>query len=280
MKLIKLQLLFFVLLGSFLNAQNRDRIYQSTQKKSNYLEVKTNDGLYRIKPYSSKIVETSFIPNGEIFNANSHAVVLKPTNVKFKVSENETLIKLTTSGITVTITKTPFQISYSYKNKFLISERKGYIKNEDNEVLDFNLTNEEILFGGGARALGMNRRGNRLQLYNKARYGYETHAELMNYTIPLVYSSHLYAVHFDNAPIGYLDLDSKKDNSLQYETISGRKTYQVVAGDTWEDLINQYTNLTGKQPLIPRWALGNFSSRFGYHSQKEVINTINKFKEE
>ena len=206
--------------------------------------------------------------------------MLKPTNVKFKVSENETLIKLTTSGITVTITKTPFQISYSYKNKFLISERKGYIKNEDNEVLDFNLTNEEILFGGGARALGMNRRGNRLQLYNKARYGYETHAELMNYTIPLVYSSHLYAVHFDNAPIGYLDLDSKKDNSLQYETISGRKTYQVVAGDTWEDLINQYTNLTGKQPLIPRWALGNFSSRFGYHSQKEVINTINKFKEE
>ena len=27
---------------------------------------------------------------------------------------------------------------------------------------------------------------------------------------PLVYSSNLYAVHFDNAPIGYLDLDSKK----------------------------------------------------------------------
>ena len=280
MKLMKLQILFFVLLGTILNAQNSDRIYQRIQKKSNYLEVKTNDGLYKIKPYSSKIVETSFIPNGEVFNTNSHAVVLKPTNVKFKVSENENLIKLTTSGITVTIAKTPFQISYTYKNKFLISERKGYIKNENNEVLDFNLTSEEILFGGGARALGMNRRGNRLQLYNKADYGYETHSALMNFTIPLVYSSNLYAVHFDNAPIGYLDLDSKKDNSLQYETISGRKTYQVVAGDSWGDLINQYTNLTGKQPLIPRWALGNFSSRFGYHSQKEVINTINKFKKE
>ncbi|WP_372792994.1 TIM-barrel domain-containing protein [Lutibacter sp.] len=280
MKFFKLQILFFVLLGSFLNAQNTDRIYQSISAKNTYIEIKTNDGLYQIKPYSTTIVETSFIPNDEVFNANSHAVVLKPTEAKFKVLENENEIKLNTLGISVTITKAPFQISYSYKNKFLISERKGYIKNEDNEVLDFNLTSEEVLYGGGARALGMNRRGNRLQLYNKAHYGYETHSELMNFTIPLVYSSNLYAVHFDNAPIGYLDLDSKKDNSLQYETISGRKTYQVVAGDSWKDLVSQYTNLTGKQPMIPRWALGNFSSRFGYHSQKEVINTIDKFLEE
>ena len=32
--------------------------------------------------------------------------------------------------------------------------------------------------------------------------------------------------------------------------------------------------------MLPRWALGNFSSRFGYHSQKEVEQTIAKFKEE
>ena len=280
MKFIKLQILFFVLLSSFLNAQNATRIFQNISIKSTYIEVQTNDGLYQIKPYSNEIVETSFIPTGEVFNANSHAVVLKPNEVKFIVSENDNSIQLTTSGITVTITKAPFQISYSYKNKFLISERKGYVKNEEFEVLDFNLTTEEILFGGGARALGMNRRGNRLQLYNRAHYGYETRAELMNFTIPLVYSSNLYAVHFDNAPIGYLDLDSKKDNSLQYETISGRKTYQVVAGDTWKDLVNHYTTLTGKQPLIPRWALGNFSSRFGYHSQKEVTETIDAFIEE
>ena len=30
--------------------------------------------------------------------------------------------------------------------------------------------------------------------------------------------------------------------------------------------------------MPPRWALGNFSSRFGYHSQEEVLNTIEKFK--
>ena len=145
--------------------------------------------------------------------------------------------------------------------------------------MSFNLNNSEALYGGGARALGMNRRGNRLQLYNRAHYGYETKAELMNFCIPLVMSSKLYAVHFDNAAIGYLDLDSKKDNTLTYETISGRKTYQVIVGDSWTDLVSNYTDLTGKQPLLPRWALGNFSSRFGYHNQDEVENTIKKFEQ-
>ena len=125
----------------------------------------------------------------------------------------------------------------------------------------------------------MNRRGNRLELYNKAHYGYETRSELMNYTMPIVVSSDKYLLHFDNAPIGYLDLDSKQNNHLMYETISGRKTYQIVAASTWPKLIDQYTNLTGKQPMPPRWALGNFASRFGYHSQYEVEKTINRFKD-
>ena len=280
MKLLKLYVLFFIVGSSFLNAQNTDRKFVSLHKSNAIIKIKTNDGHYQIKPYSNKIIETSFIPNGEVFNPNSHAVVLNTSEVKFIIKESENSIQLKTSGISIEITKTPFQISYSYKNKPLISERKGYVKNEENEVLDFNLTSNEVLFGGGARALGMNRRGNRLQLYNRAHYGYETHSELMNFTMPLVYSSNLYAIHFDNAPIGFLDLDSKKDNSLQYETISGRKTYQVVAGDSWKDLVNQYTNLTGKQPMIPRWALGNFSSRFGYHSQEETMRTIDKFIEE
>ena len=29
--------------------------------------------------------------------------------------------------------------------------------------------------------------------------------------------------------------------------------------------------------MLPRWALGNFASRFGYHSQEEVEKTINKY---
>lgn len=241
------------------------------------MEIYTNDGKYQIKAYNDKIIETSFIPQGEIFNPFSYAVVMKPAETASQIIEDDQAIQFKTKGISVKISKSPFQIAYFYHDKLLIAENKGYIKADTAEIINFKLDTTEALFGGGERVLGMNRRGNRLQLYNRAHYGYETHSVLMNYSIPMVLSSKIYAVHFDNAAIGYLDLDSKQDNSLNYQTISGRKTYQVIAGNNWYDLIDQYTELTGKQPLPPRWAFGNFSSRFGYHSEKETRKTVNKF---
>ena len=280
MRVLKFLIFLFTFSITIFYAQNSERKFESITKHKNFVEVKTNDGLYRFQPYGNEIIETSFIPTGETFNATSHAIVLKPTIVKMEIVETSNITEIKMLDISVKITHVPFQVSYYYEGNLLTSEKNGYSKNDTYEVLDFNLTSDEILYGGGARALGMNRRGNRLELYNKAHYGYETYSELMNYTIPLVYSSKMYAIHFDNAPIGYLDLDSKKDNTLAYETISGRKTYQIIAGDDWQELVENYVSLTGFQPLIPRWALGNFSSRFGYHSQQEVENTIKKFSEE
>ena len=305
------KLIIFILIPIFSFAQNANRKFESFKETNNELEINVSDGKYVLKTYSDKIIETTFLPKGEVFNPISHAVILTPKNGISKVADSENNIYYATSRMVVNIQKSPFKISYIYKGKVLISEKTGYIKKDSTEILDFNLDKTEILYGGGARAIGMNRRGNRLQLYNRASYGYENRAELMNFTMPIVMSSKIYAVHFDNPPIGYLDLDSKKDNSLQYEiaidkefatantneekrfyssekkqienqnkTISGRKTYQVIAGDSWEDLISNYTDLTGKQPLPARWTLGNFSSRFGYHSQEEVEKTIRKFNEE
>jgi oligosaccharide 4-alpha-D-glucosyltransferase len=275
-------LLFLFLFLSFSSlAQNSNRIFKSAEFNDGaFLVIKVNDGTYRIQFYNSKIVETSFIPKVEKFKSASHAVVLATNLEKVHFIEKTNFIHFSSKGIHVKIQKTPFQISYSYNGEEITSEKTGYSKDSIHEKIQFNLTSDEVLYGGGARALGMNRRGCRLQLYNRAHYGYETRSELMNFTMPIVISSKKYMIHFDNAPIGYLDLDSKKDNSLTYETISGRKTYQVIVGDSWMKLIENYTNLTGKQPLPPRWVLGNFSSRFGYHSQKETEATIDKFKEE
>jgi oligosaccharide 4-alpha-D-glucosyltransferase len=288
------KLIFLLFITYFSFAQNAHRKFESYKESNNTLEINTSDGKYRIKVYSEKIVETSFIPKGEAFNPISEAVVLSPKTKISKISETPNFINLHTKGIVVRIQKSPFQIAYFNQQKLLLSEKNGYfkqkhipldnvkdnIKADSTEVLQFNLSADEILYGGGARAIGMNRRGNKLALYNRADYGYQSYSKLMNFCIPIVLSSKIYAVHFDNSAIGYLDLDSKKDNTLAYETISGKKTYQVIIGDSWTDLISNYTDLTGKQPLPARWTLGNFSSRFGYHSQDEVEKTINKFEED
>ena len=273
------KLLLLLLISTISFAQNVNRKYISHEWKQNYLKILVNDGEYRIKMLSDKISETTFIPKGQKFDSISSAVVIQPKNLKVTKNERSNYIEIGTKYLTVNIEKSPFSVHYLRNRNLIIWEKNGYTKKDSTEMIDLNITSDEALYGGGARALGMNRRGNRLQLYNKAHYGYETKAELMNFCIPLVLSSKLYAVHFDNAAIGYLDLDSKKDNTLAYETISGRKTYQVIVGNSWEDLVSNYTDLTGKQPLLPRWSFGNFASRFGYHTQDEVENTIKKFQE-
>lgn len=288
------KLFLFLFLTTIGFAQNSKRNYFSHSWNGYELELSTTDGTYFIQFYNAKIAETSFVPKGEKFNSQSHAVVLKTKNHPFQVQENADFIEMKTNELSIKITKSPFQITYFHQNKPILSEKLGYFKRkheplekvkgnivyDSTEVIQFNLNATEKLYGGGARVLGMNRRGNRLALYNRADYGYETRSELMNFTLPIVISSQKYMVHFDNAPIGYLDLDSKKENVLEYETISGRKTYQVIVGNSWENLVANYTELTGRQPLPPRWALGNFSSRFGYHSEAEARRTIQKFKDE
>jgi len=283
----------FLFLSAIVFAQNESRYLVNLEQDNKEIRITTNDGAYKITYYNKFIVETTFIPKGETFKEYSHAVVLEPSGADLVANTADGRTVIVSDGITLDIQHRPFRISYSYNGKNLISEKLGYHKTKHEsmdlvkgnivydsiEKISFNLTVDEVLYGAGARALGMNRRGKRLPLFNRAHYGYQNYSELMNFTMPIVLSSQQYMIHFDNAPIGYLDLDSKKNNTLTYETISGRKTYQVIVGETWLDLLDNYTDLTGKQPLPPRWALGNFSSRFGYHSQEETEMTIAKFQE-
>jgi oligosaccharide 4-alpha-D-glucosyltransferase len=292
-KIVSKKLLVLLLITTFSSfAQNADRKYISHQISGTKLKIEVSDGDYIISLKNDFIAQTTFIPKGQIEKPESDAVDFN-TEIGFSFNKGMDYFQINGKVISVKINYSPFKISYFQNNNLILSEKSGYIKRkhiplenvkgniiaDSTEVLQFNISPEEVLYGGGARALGMNRRGNKLALYNRAQYGYETRAELMNFCIPLVLSSKLYAVHFDNAAIGYLDLDSKKDNTLEYETISGRKTYQVIVGNTWEDLLYNYTLLTGNQPLPPQWALGNFSSRFGYRTQDQVEGTIRKFQE-
>lgn len=271
-------LLFFVSLQLF--ASTGIRSYRSISLKEDKIEVVVSDGRYLISPLSSSIFHTVFYPEGKTLKNFSFATDLKPSKVEFNITEEGNNVSIKTSGINIRITKSPFSLSYYNGNKLLLSENRGYVATDTLQLLNFSIDKEEVLYGGGARVLGMNRRGNRLMMYNRAHYGYETRSELMNYTLPLFLSSKQYAVLFDNAGLGWLDLDSRGNNQVTYETEFGTPNYYVIAGNDWYDLIKQYTWLTGRQPLPPRWALGNFSSRFGYHSQAETEATVDKFFEE
>lgn len=209
---------------------------------------------------------------------------------KFVIKEDKNQLTLTVNKLSAVINKAPFSIRYYQKNKqqkdaLLIAEQQGFFSDtvvEETKKLAvqgfrFHLTDTEKLLGGGERVLGMDRRGHSFPLYNRAHYGYTTQSEQMNFSIPAVMSSNKYIVLFDNSAKGYMDLAKKEKNTLEFSAVAGRMAYIVFSADSYPKLLNNYVDVTGKQPLPPRWSLGNYASRFGYRSEAEVRATVNKF---
>lgn len=54
--------------------------------------------------------------------------------------------------------------------------------------------------------------------------------------------------------------------------------YYFVYGETADDIIGGYRQLTGKAPILPKWALGFWQSRERYKTQAEIENTVAEFR--
>ena len=43
-------------------------------------------------------------------------------------------------------------------------------------------------------------------------------------------------------------------------------------------MISGYRTLTGKAPIVPKWALGFWQSRERYKTENEILSTVNEFR--
>lgn len=259
-----------------------DQVLQDFALKNNVLSLQTQKGSIEIRMLRQDILENRFVPKGKFTSVAqpSHAVQLSTALSGMQLRQDAAVLRLSAGQMTVEVQKAPLRLRYYAQGRFLFEDMVSDRSEEGMPVTELTIRPDEVLYGGGARALGMNRRGHRLPLYNKAHYGYEEHSLQMNFAMPLFLSSQKYAVHFDNPATGFLDLDSKKDNRVSYAASGDVRTYQVIAAEQWPQLMEAYTALTGRQPLPARWTLGNFASRFGYHSAEEALRTVALFRAE
>ena len=77
MKYFKIVISFFFITQISI-AQNSNRVFKNIKQTDLGLEINVNDGKYILTFINEKIVETTFIPQGEKLIENSHAVILKP----------------------------------------------------------------------------------------------------------------------------------------------------------------------------------------------------------
>ncbi|WP_199271398.1 TIM-barrel domain-containing protein [Paraglaciecola sp. L1A13] len=252
--------------------------YLSHSLNGQVLQIQTDEGELSITALADDAFEVFYQPI-DVKQLPSFAIdgVAKPAKLTIS-NEAETII-FSALGIRAEIEKSPLRIRYYRDDKLLLAEQSGLFINDKQRGFSFDLQKNEKLLGGGERIVGMDRRGQRFPLYNKAHYGYTTESKQMYFGLSAVMSSKKYVLIFDNSASGYMDLGATNSDEMRFEAMGGRTSYIVVAGDTYPQLIEHYVTVTGKQPLPPRWALGSFASRFGYRSEQEVRDTVKLYQD-
>ena len=267
-----ISLIVFVLFSLLTQAAE----YQSHRLEGNALIVLTDVGEISITAYSANAFEVFYQPNNTK-QLPSFALVDSQDTVLLDFKNTLKTLQISTGKLSAIIDKSPIKIRYYQDEKLLIEEEVGLFLQDTLRGFRFKLQPNEKLIGGGQRVLGMDRRGQRFPLYNKADYAYTTESNQMYFGLSAILSNRQYGLIFDNSASGHMDLGHTEANIMQFEAVGGRTAYVVVAGSDYPNVINNFVEITGKQPLPPRWALGNFASRFGYKTEQQTRETVDAF---
>ena len=75
-------------------------------------------------------------------------------------------------------------------------------------------------------------------------------------------------------------VDEQKNRQMSWwSEMQDQLDYYFVAGETMDEVISGYRTLTGKAPVMPRWAMGYWQSRERYKTQDELLATLREFRQ-
>ncbi len=72
----------------------------------------------------------------------------------------------------------------------------------------------------------------------------------------------------------------EKNGTVSERKNKGKDVYLFAYGKDYRGAVRDFLHLTGEVPLIPRFALGNWWSRYKAYTQQEYIDLIKRFEEE
>jgi alpha-D-xyloside xylohydrolase len=74
-------------------------------------------------------------------------------------------------------------------------------------------------------------------------------------------------------------LSAAEQNCFSFSSEAGQQIdYYFIYGNNTDEVISGYRYLTGKAPIVPKWALGFWQSRERYKTQDEILTTVDEFR--
>lgn len=235
-----------------------------------------------ITPYADKIVKVFTLPVGSTEPERRSITVSAAPSVSYTVNETDDAVEINVASTTVVnVAKENGLISFFDGKGNLKLREENYLRNlQSNHSVKFASMNDAAFFGAGYNGKNGNIKGRSLRIDNTQTGGWG--ADVFDYphciAMPFVASTSGYGVLFDDHWRGAVM--SPLATGLTYTSGAQNPiSYYFIDGDNLDDVVSNYTILTGRQDLPPYWALGYITSRYGYHNETEAQGYIDAIKD-
>ena len=194
---------------------------------------------------------------------------------------------------------TVLQLAVAFDGRITVLDSQGAIVREelppqktgDGWTHRSSLRPEEAVYGLGERAVPLNLRLARevteeqevtqtpkaFRMWNYDAAGkYDAGADPMYICIPLYWGLHhqgSYLVFYENSFDAHFTFSEVATAAFE----GGALRYYIAVGAP-QQLLERYTELTGRSPMPPRWALGYHQSHWGYRTEDAVRETYQGFE--
>lgn len=271
--------------------QTIGNVTRVVESKTNGAVLQTSNGArVLVEFFDLNVVRVRAAANGAFERNVSYAIQsLDRKAPAIKTLQNAKEIVLTTnSGAKIIVQRAPLLIA--------IFDETGEKVVEDASPAMFDKTTGEILaikkraafnetyYGFGEKALPFSRDGQTVVNWNTDTYRYNSGTDPLYQSIPFFIALNrgkAYGLFFHNTFRTAFDMGKTAPDKYSFQAAGGELDYFVFTGGRERapaKILADYTNLTGRMPLPPVWALGYQQSRFSYFPESRLREIAREFR--
>lgn len=243
------------------------------------LRIETSTLKLDIQIVKPNIVKLSYRMPDESYGEPtvSMSYIAEKNNIEFK--ETDDYYSLTTDSIDVRVTKPDlFTMVYRKADNTKLIDTIRFGTPNNYRGIYHKIDHENGLYGMGSQALPIDRTGYNLTLYNSNQFGYEFLKETLNANVPFFIFGNRYAILGDNYSKSFSAKLNTNWNLFNYFANYGDVDLYLIASSGHDNILKEYSKLTGFQPLPPLWTFGYLQSSYGYLTSNDVEKAVYDLK--
>jgi alpha-glucosidase len=260
-------------------------------RDGNTVTFSNRQAIVAVSVLSPEIIRVRFSPTPKFGRDHSYAVVSRDFgDPRPAIASTPDATTITTTALKVTIKHRPFRVSVATAQGDSLDEddpAMGIAYSGSSSRIYKRLRPEELVYGLGEKNGKLNRRGKQLggysyTMWNSDTFGYDASIDPLYASFPfflVLHKGRAHGIFLDNTHRSNIDIGHQFHNVLSFGADGGELDYYFIDGPDPKQVIARYTQLTGRMPLPPLWALGYHQCRYSYYPESRVRFIADNFRE-